>query len=84
MDNPSKHFAYKYHLAKELANELKSSNINGIKTDYRLQKRLKFYGINKGNNYEINNKKDENHLKSVTISYFYTPIKTFYVSKLHK
>jgi hypothetical protein len=84
MEKPHKHFAYKYHLAKELAHELKKSGINGIKTDYRLQKRLKFYGIDKGNSYEINNKKAKNHFKSVTISYFHTPIKTFYVSKLHK
>jgi hypothetical protein len=84
MEKPHKHFAYKYHLAKELAHELKKSGVNGIKTDYRLQKRLKFYGIDKGNSYEINNKKAKNHFKSVTISYFKTPIKTFYVSKLHK
>jgi len=84
MEKPHKHFAYKYHLAKELAHELKKSGINGIKTDYRLQKRLKFYGIDKGNSYEINNKKAKNHFKSVTISYFHTSIKTFYVSKLHK
>jgi hypothetical protein len=84
IDKPHKHFAYKYHLAKELAYELKKSGINGIKTDYRLEKRLKFYDIDKGNSYEINNKKAKNHFKSVTISYFKTPIKTFYVSKLHK
>ncbi len=84
MDNPSKHVAYKYHIAKELAKELAKDGINEIKIDDKMQKRLKFYGINEGNKYKISNKKEEENIKSVTISYFGREIKSFYVSNLPK
>jgi 4-amino-4-deoxy-L-arabinose transferase-like glycosyltransferase len=84
MDNPTKHFAYKYHVAKELAFELKKYGIDKIITDYRMQKRLRFYGINSGNSYKLKDKSSSNDIKSVTISYTNRPIKTYYVSKLHK
>ncbi len=84
IEKPTKHFAYKYHVAKELASKLKELGIDGIVTDYRMQKRLKFYGINKGNSYELTDSKNSNTIKSVTISYINRPIKTYYVSKLHK
>lgn len=45
IDRPTTHFAYNYHLAKELAKELKKSGINELRTAKNLQKRLKFYGI---------------------------------------
>ncbi len=83
-ENPSKHFAYKYHIAKELARELKESDINEVKTDKKMQKRLEFYAIMPGNLYEIKDEANPNNMKSVTISYFDKPIKSFYVSKLHK
>ncbi len=82
IDNPSKHVAYKYHIAKELAKELREDGINEIQTDDKMQKRLKFYGIYKGDKYKISNKKEANNIKSVTISYFGREIKTFYVSNL--
>lgn len=44
--NPSKHFAYNYHIAKELAYNLKERGISRVKTDKNMQLRLQFYGIN--------------------------------------
>ena len=46
IDNPKKHFAYDMHVAKELAQQLKEKNIDCVKTDYKMQLRLKYYGIN--------------------------------------
>ena len=49
INEPSKHFAYKYHVAKELAVWLHEQNINALHvTDKRLAHRLKFYGIEAG------------------------------------
>lgn len=49
MQNPQRHFAYKYHIAKELCRELKSLGVDKIYTqDERLALRLKFYGIENG------------------------------------
>ena len=50
LDNPKKHFAYDMHVAKELATYLKSHNINCVKTNYKMQLRLKFYGVNECDN----------------------------------
>ncbi|MDR1615019.1 MAG: glycosyltransferase family 39 protein [Campylobacteraceae bacterium] len=45
----SSHFAYKYHIAKELSSELKTRGVTKIHTDdKKLALRLKFYGINDG------------------------------------
>lgn len=54
LENPKKHFAYKYHFAKEIATILKEHNINHIYSDnIELVKRLKFYGITHGDQYFI-------------------------------
>lgn len=45
---PQQHFAYNYHIAKELATKLKKRGINKVKTDKEMQLRLKFYGIDEG------------------------------------
>ena len=84
LEKPTKHFAYKYHVAKELAYELKKIGIDDIVTDYRMQKRLRFYGISKGNRYKLTDKKESDTIKSVTISYINRPIKTYFVSNLHR
>ena len=45
----NEHFAYKYHIAKELANALNELGIKEIiAEDKKLALRLKFYGINEG------------------------------------
>lgn len=70
LDEPKKHFAYKMHIAKELARELNKKGIDCISTDHKMSTRLQFYGVTKCNNYLleeniIKNEKSEN----VTISY---------------
>ncbi len=65
LNNPEKHFAYDYHIAKELALKLKDLDISNISTNNKkLALRLKFYGITKGKNYYLtlnkNNKSDNN------------------------
>jgi putative membrane protein len=47
LKDPTKHFVYRYHVAKELAKELKDRGVERIFTDdKKLALRLKFYGIN--------------------------------------
>ncbi|MBF7046708.1 hypothetical protein IY804_01225 [Campylobacter volucris] len=48
LKKPQKHFAYDYHIAKELANKLKQKNIFQVHTKKELALRLKFYGIKEG------------------------------------
>ncbi|QKF64542.1 PMT family membrane protein [Campylobacter corcagiensis] len=51
-NEPSRHFIYKFDIAKDLANELKSKDINSVITlDSELRVRLKFYGIQSGGRY---------------------------------
>ncbi|MDR1285517.1 MAG: glycosyltransferase family 39 protein [Campylobacteraceae bacterium] len=48
-DKPKSHFAYKYHVAKDLAEILHQKGIDKIQTDDKLLSlRLKFYGIEEG------------------------------------
>lgn len=49
--NAEDHFAYKYHFAYEISEELKANNINYITTNYQLENRLKYYGIKSGKKY---------------------------------
>ena len=82
--NPSKHFAYKYHVAKNLASVLKQNSINNISSsDKRLLLRLKFYDIDQGDEYFIYSKKIDNFYKKITISYKTIPLATYYVSKVN-
>lgn len=54
LDNPKKHFAYDYHIAKELAMELQSLGIKAIDTkNQHLEARLEFYGIQSGGRYRL-------------------------------
>lgn len=49
MNKPSKHFVYKYHVAKELAAWLKAQDIYVLHVkDKKLAHRLKFYGVEAG------------------------------------
>lgn len=86
IENPKTHFAYKMHVAKELANELKRDKINCIKTDDVMALRLKFYGVNNCDAYILveNELKDVNRRSNVTISYKNKPIYKSYVTKINK
>jgi len=53
-ENPEKHFTYKHHIVKELAEQLKKQNIDALFVDdIALQKRLEFYGIHNGNDIRL-------------------------------
>ena len=61
LPNPTKHFVYQYHFIEELSNELKK-NINGLNSfDKELILRLKFYGLQEGDNYFISQKNFYNY-----------------------
>jgi len=75
----NKHFAHKYHIAKELAQKLKNENINDVLCeDNKLQKRLKFYGIKKGNHFYITTYIDDSY-KKLTINYYGKNIQDYYI-----
>ncbi len=84
IEKPKKHFAYDMHVAKELAEQLKSQDINCVKTDRKNQLRLKFYGISTCNEYflvknSFLNKRDSD----VTISYKNIVLYSANVTKLN-
>jgi hypothetical protein len=80
MDNHSKHFAYKFHIADELAFELKKLGIVKIDTyDKKLAKRLDYYGVTYGNQYFLTDKKSPIYHKKIEIRYFNKSIKKYYI-----
>ncbi|MGB2551983.1 ArnT family glycosyltransferase [Campylobacter sp. MOP51] len=77
LENPKKHFAYKYHMAKELAEELKKIGVDKIYTDdEKLALRLQFYGIENGKDKLINLDIKEKYA-NITIEKFNNPIAKF-------
>ncbi|MCX6052539.1 MAG: hypothetical protein NTZ60_08500 [Campylobacterales bacterium] len=84
IENPKKHFAYKMHVAKELASEIKKRDMACVNIDNDMSKRLKFYGVEKCDmfdviEYDIHNIKMDN----VTISYKNRPIYSASVTKIN-
>jgi hypothetical protein len=83
LQNSEKHFANDYHIAKELANQLKDKNITRILcSNYKLQLRLKYYGIKSGDELYLKNQYDK-FAKEIYIKYHDKTIKTFYIVKLN-
>ena len=78
--DPSKHFAYEFNIAKDLAKELKKRNIRTINVQsMALQKRLRFYGIQEGGElilrpYILDKIKDE-----ITIKYYGKEVAWFFI-----
>ncbi|MCD6433623.1 MAG: glycosyltransferase family 39 protein [Sulfurimonas sp.] len=84
LDEPQKHFAYKMHVAKELADELKSRGVSCVSTHHKMQQRLKFYDILKCENYILSQKDiSENREEDVTISYKNIPLYSASVTKIN-
>jgi len=84
IENPKKHFAYEMHVAKELSKKLKSKGITCVSTNKEMQKRLKFYGINKCKlNSLIELDLKSKNPKNVTVSYKNIPVYKAYVTKLN-
>lgn len=83
IDNKSKHFAYKYQVAKELADELKSIGATECTVlDQEMALRLRFYGINRGSDYIVGQKPLKNS-KKVSIVYSNSKVADFYVTKVN-
>jgi len=70
VEKPKKHFSYKMHIAKELAQKLKNRDIDCVDTNKKMSTRLKFYGVTKCNKYLLKeNRYDGDEANNVTISY---------------
>jgi len=70
LENPKHHFAYKIHIAKELAKVLEKRNINCVSTNKKMQLRLQFYKIGKCSKYRLIEESLKNkNLSDVTVSY---------------
>jgi len=83
IENPNNHFAYKYHIVKELANKLKHTGIKSISTeDKSLMLRLKFYGINESNKYYITTAQNVKYNQVIDIKYHNKVIESFYIIDL--
>ncbi len=84
LDNPKEHFAYKYHIAKELAQELKEAGYHEVNSsEPHLAKRLRFYGVGASDDYRLERGKNSDAIKSVTIRYMNRPIITYSVTKVN-
>ncbi len=84
LDEPQKHFAYKMHVAKELASELKKKNIVCLQTKKNLALRLRFYGIEECKQYILKEKNEASeNSKNVTISYKNKPVYSAYVTNIN-
>lgn len=83
IDHPHRHFAYKTHIVKELAEALKKDKISCVKVNSRnLENRLKFYGIESCNQ----NVLEEVSLQKkadVTVRYYGAPVAFFNVTNNH-
>ncbi|MDX1810279.1 MAG: glycosyltransferase family 39 protein [Sulfurospirillaceae bacterium] len=82
-ENPQRHFAYKYEIAKELSNRLKALNIHEINTlDNNLRLRLKFYGIKYGGDDILDTRSYGTKVdNTITIAYYGTIVARFYIYK---
>ncbi|HIP44706.1 MAG TPA: hypothetical protein EYG93_05165 [Sulfurospirillum arcachonense] len=79
--NPEKHLAYKYHIAKDLAQILKEKNINNINIkDEKLALRLRFYGIQSGGMYKLAHSSfKKTDFEKINIIYYDKIIESFYL-----
>lgn len=85
VENPKKHFAYDFHVAKELASSLQEQGIYCVSTDLKMQLRLAFYGIHKCEKRSLRELNiDRYEPNSVTISYRNTPLYVYSVTKVNK
>jgi 4-amino-4-deoxy-L-arabinose transferase-like glycosyltransferase len=80
LPNPEKHFVYKYHFIKELAQEMKKNKINFISSDdQKLLLRLQFYGIVQGDRYFISSNEFSGYKKKMTVSYYNKDLYKLYI-----
>ncbi len=85
LEEPSRYFAYRAHVAKELAQALKTRGMTCVDMpdDPRMQLRLRFYGITHCHDTVLSRHKGTQE-ESVTIRYYNVTISTYYVTKIPK
>ena len=84
LDRPKDHFAYNLHVAKELASELRNRGIECVNTKKKMQKRLKFYKIDKCDTYFLQETTaNKSNYNNVTISYNNIPVYSATVTKIN-
>ncbi len=85
LEKPTQHFAYDYHVVKELAILLKQLNINNISSDDKsLIQRLLYYGIYSGKDYYITTGNADIVDKKIVIKYHNKIISKFKLVNLKK
>lgn len=83
LPNPSKHFVYEYHFVKELAQELSKRGITAVTTDdQELALRLKFYKIDKGDDYFLTLKNYNYPSQRISIKYYGKELFVAYLIKI--
>jgi len=82
LENPKKHFAYDYHIAKELAFKLQSLGIVNIAVDDdELRARLGFYGIKSDGKYKLIETKLRDKKYDISIEYFGKVVSKYDIKK---
>ncbi|RAX56822.1 hypothetical protein CCZ01_08155 [Helicobacter monodelphidis] len=79
LNEPQDHFAYKFYIVRELADELKKLGITAIYTpDSRLRERLEFYGIQSGGDYVLSSLSGDKG--EIVIQYYGSVVAKYYLS----
>lgn len=83
LPNSNKHFVYQYHFIKELSQELSKRGITSITTeDEELALRLKFYNIERGDDYFLTLKDYDYPSEKISIKYYGKELFVAYLIKL--
>ena len=83
LPNANKHFVYQYHFIKELVEELSARDINSVTTDdEELSLRLRFYHIEKGDDYFLTLKNYDYPSERISIKYYGKEVFVAYLIKL--
>lgn len=83
LPNANKHFVYQYHFIKELVEELSVRGINSVTTDdEELSLRLRFYHIQKGDDYFLTLKNYDYPSERISIKYYGKEVFVAYLIKL--
>jgi hypothetical protein len=83
LPNQTKHFVYEYHFIKELSEELSKRGVKNIRTDSEeLALRLRFYNINKGDDYFLTLKKFDGESERISVKYYGKEVFVAYLIKL--
>jgi hypothetical protein len=80
LEKPQNHFTFKYHIVKELSEELKKLDIDSVYTsDNELTLQLKFYGIESSREYYISKRFYNKKCKIIDIIYYNRVVERYYL-----